>query len=531
MTHRTTAPTAARPMWRILALCLCFALAPLGQALAASKAASGKPQQYETLPESPPAGADRPAQPLAPTAKDSPATKDATASKEAPLSKEMPQDKATATTAGPIPAGAVLAGDAVHGATGIKTPADFNECVRVALVQSPMLVKSALEIESRRLDVQDAWSTFIPTVSINTTYWFKLPPQTDSSTNSKPYTIGFSTGQWNPILSGFEVQARNEMTNMAILAHLKVIGEGLRRLAMDFLQLQAMAEQREIIRKKQDMATMNLNFFKTRQSMGQATQLDLRIAETRVQMAKAEEDKLFTTRQMVLDDIKFILGVPFSQKLELKVENSKQQILGKFAPADVTDDKVRAASFDLRMAEYEKRLQKKNIGLSYVKMMPSFGFTFQTQDALSSEQRKLEKGLPFYPGLNITMPLDVWTKGRDVARQYKKLDQVQATTRAKDFELMVTVQKALSEYQGANSDLTLATAKSDLAKLQDEQTEYRHKTGQVDFDRFMTDRLAYFDDYQKMILVKTQRDIALLTLKHLSGDLQSQYVDVTSWEK
>lgn len=516
MTHHKA---SSKALLRCLTLAVCLVLT-LGPNVQAGQVINGKaqtPASYEKLPDAPAAAQSKSAQ--------------APPSADAQPKGEQAINTPATTTAGTIPAGAVLAGDASRSLTVIKEPADFNECVRVALLQSPMLVKSALEIESKRLDAQDAWSTFIPTVSINTTYWFKLPPQTDSSTNSKPYTIGFSTGQWNPILSGFEVQARNEMTNMAVLAHLKIIGTGILRLATNFLQLQAIAEQRDVIIQKQKMAKMNQEFFKARMGIGQATQLDMRIADTRVQMAKAEEEKLFTTRQMVLDDIKFILGVPFSNKLELKVDNAKQQIIGKFTPADMTDDKVRNASFDMRMMEYEKRLQKKNIGLSYVKMLPSFGFTFQTVDALSSEQRKLEKGLPFYPGVNINLPLDYWTKGRDVARQYKKLDQVNATSRAKDFELMAGVQKALSEYQGAQSDLTLANAKMDLAKLQDEQSEYKHKTGQMDFDKFMTDRNAYFEDRQKMLLSQTKRDIALLQLKHLSGDLQSQFIDATSWEK
>ncbi len=505
-----TAAHTPRTTWRALALALCLILAASGLALAKTapkKAAKTQPaEQGETLPSAPdPAGASM---------------------KPQPASDAKSTDAAQSGLEGTPPPP-----DAVRGMTTIKQPADFNECVRVALVQSPLLVKSALEIESKRLDVQDAWSTFIPTVSINTTYWFRLPPTTASSTNTKPYTIGFSTSQWNPVVSGFEVSARKEMTNIAVLGHLKVIGEGLKRLAADFLQLAILDEQREVLRRKHDMAKMNLDFFKTRLSMGQATTLDVRMAESRLQMAKAEDDKLFTTRSTLLDDIKFILGVPFSNKLELNVSAAKAQSLRNYSPAEVTEDKVRAYSFDLRVQEYEKRLQKKNIGLSYVRLMPTFSFVFQTVDALSAEQRRQEKGLPFYPGISFSLPLDYWTKGRDIARQYKKMDQVNATTRAKDFELMVTVQKALSEYQGTQSDLALANARLDMAKIQDEQSEYRHRTGQVDFDRFMNDRNDFFEARLRQLNETGRRELALLNLKHLAGDLQSQFVDVASWEK
>ena len=508
--HRTAGLYRPRAAWRVLVLLLCLALVCAGSAWAQQKTKtvvkSGEikpvaPAQSETLPAAPQAKAD----------------KDASPAKSGP------------TADAPPPSGGER-----QMSTTIKEPADFNECVRVALVQSPMLVKSALEIETKRLDAQDAWSGFVPTVSINTTYWFRMPTKIDGTTD-KPYTISFSTGQWNPILSGFEVKAKNEMTNMAILGHLKVIGEGLKRLASDFLQLSALQEQKDIVRKKQELAKLDLDFFKTRLGMGQATQLDVRIAETRIEMAKAEDDKLNTMRGMTMDDIKFILGVPFTNKLNLDVAAAKKQILNKYSVADVTEEKVRAHSFDLRMAEYEKSLQKKNIGLSYVKLLPSFGFTFQTVDAFNSSSTststKNNGGFPFYPGINISMPLDYWTKGREISRQYKKLDQVQAATRAKEFELMVSVQKAMSDYQATASDLSLATSRAELSKLQDEQTEYRYKTGQVDFDKFVSDRNAYYDSQQKMLLEQVKRDIALLTLKHLSGDLENQYIDVAAWEK
>lgn len=554
--HRTFGPHKHRRAAAALAVLLCFLLAFAGAAMAQQKtqadakstktkqvqtaqasgevytkpaAKPGEIRQYqaEVLPSAPVTQAAQPGTPVTNDTSDTVSAKKPAADKNAAKGDTQAKAQAPAQTDGATPPPGAMR----EMSTTIKQPADFNEAVRVALVQSPMLVKSALEIETKRLDVQDAWSSFVPTVAINTTYWFRMPTKTDGTTD-KPYTISFSSGQWNPLLSGFEVQARKEMTNIAILGHLKVIAEGLKRLASDFLQLSAIAEQKEMVKKRQDLAKQNMDFFKARLGLGQATQLDIRIAETRIQMAKAEDDKINAMRAMVMDDIKFLLGVPFTNKLELDVAAAKQQILGKFSPADVTDEKVRAYSFDLRMQEYEKSLQKKNIGLSYVKLLPSFGFTFQTVDAFNNTSSNAQNnGFPFYPGINISMPLDYWTKGREISRQYKKLDQLQAAAKAKEFEVIVLVQKAMSEYQTTSSDLLLASSKADLAKLQDEQAEYRYKTGQLDFDKLVTDRNAFYDARQQQLLQQVKRDIALLSLKHLSGDLQGQYIDVAAWEK
>ena len=66
-------------------------------------------------------------------------------------------------------------GPVTLGATTVNSPANFDECVRVALAQSPLLTKSAVEIESKRLDVGDAYSGYIPTFVLNTTFYLNLP--------------------------------------------------------------------------------------------------------------------------------------------------------------------------------------------------------------------------------------------------------------------------------------------------------------------------------------------------------------------
>jgi hypothetical protein len=243
------------------------------------------------------------------------------------------------------------------GATILKSPADFNECVRVSLAQSPLLTKSAIEIESKRLDVGDAYSQYIPTIILNTTFYLSLPklrntsgdaamasylanPSTDPvqnaksiaslqqyahqvapNRNRKSYDLNFSTGAWNPLLTAFEVQARKELVNIAVLAHLKVIDQGLKRLASTFLQLGMVESLIKLAREKEELAAKNLEYVKTRAGLGQGAQLDVRIAEGKINMAKAECDKMRTNRTVLLDELKFIMGVPFIQKVELNLDN------------------------------------------------------------------------------------------------------------------------------------------------------------------------------------------------------------------
>ncbi len=413
----------------------------------------------------------------------------------------------------------------------IRNPANFNECVRVALAQSPLLMKSSLEIEAKRLDVGDAISQYIPTISVNVTYYFKRPKSEEDDPDKKPYTVSFSTGSWNPVLTTFEVQARREMVNIAVLGHLKVIDKGLLRLGTDFLQLGLLKGQMDVIKEKEKLAAQYLDYAKTKATLDQGAGLDVKIAETKLSVVRAEEDKIKTTRSMITDDLKFILGVPFIQKVTLDTEDARRQVVGDFNPANVTDETLRSHSFDLKMHEYEKALQRKNIALSYVKFMPSFNFGFQTIDALnSSTSEEKDQGFPFYPYVTFSVPLDWWTKGRDVSRQYKKMGQLASEGKSKEFKLMSEFQQALAELRAANSEVTYAKANMDLAQLQAQQAQYRFENGQVEFDAIVDAMDNYLAAKQSLLLKELDRDTALLELRYICGDLQDRYINVAVME-
>ncbi|MFZ5811510.1 MAG: TolC family protein [Thermodesulfobacteriota bacterium] len=408
----------------------------------------------------------------------------------------------------------------VEAATPLRSPANFDECIRVALAQSPLLVKSSIEIETKRLDLGDSYSNFIPTISINTTCYLRRPA---SSSTQDPFTVSFSAGNWNPVLTIFEVQARKDMVNIAILSHMQVIAEGLKRLGTNFLQLGMLEDQDKVVKEKAEMAKQYMEYAQTRSSLGQGTDLDVRIAESKINLIKAESDKVRNNRLMLLDDLKFILGVPFIQKIDLDLGEARKQVVAAFDPAAVTGETLRDNSYELKIQEYNKSLQKKNITVAYVKFIPTFNFGFQTVDALSSTAK--QDGLPFYPYVTMSLPLDWWTKGRDVSRQYKKLGQVESEGRTKEFKLVSDFQKAMANLATADADLRYAKAKSDLSQLKLQQTQYRYETGQSEFDAIVSAMDEYLTSKQDVLFKELNKSTALLELRFLSGHLQNSYIN------
>ncbi|KHK01395.1 TolC family protein [Desulfovibrio sp. TomC] len=500
-------------------------------------------------------------------------TKDKVKGGVAPAASEPKAPAAAAPAApaadDPAPSFSKAAGSLALGSTQLKSPADFNECVRVTLAQSPLLTKSSIEIESKRLDVGDAYSQYIPTIVMSTTFYLRLPEYKNavapsayssvlenasseatqnlansisaanavyagnsSNRNRKKYDLNFSTGAWNPLLTAFDVQAKKEMANIAVLSHLKVIDQGLKRLGTNYLQLGVTDAMISMAKEKEDLALKNLEYVKTRAGLGQGAQLDVRIAETKVNLARTEAEKMRTNKSVLLDELKFILGVPFVQKVELSLANAPSQVLEDFNPSTITDEKLKKHSFALRIHEYEKALQKKNISLSYIHFLPTFSFGFTSVSTLNNTSYKEDTStLPFmYPNLTLNFPFDWWTKGRDVSRQYKKMAQMNVEGRNLEFSLMSQFQQALAKLRSAVSEVKFAESSVELQKLTVQQAQFRFDSGQVEYDAIVTAMGAYLDSKQSLLVKQYERDSAMLEVRSISGEFQDRYINATVME-
>ena len=421
------------------------------------------------------------------------------------------------------------------GATPVRSPANFQECVRVTLAQSPLLTKSSIEIESRRLDVGDSYSQYIPTMNVTTTFYLRLPEYKSTYTGSddrKRYDVNFSTGTWNPLVTAFDVEAKKEIVNIAVLSHLKVIDGGLKRLGSVFLKLGMVESMLRLSKEKEDLAVKNLEYVKTKVGLGQGAMLDVRIAESRINVVKAEAERLRSNRAALVDELKYIMGLPVEQRVDFNLAETSRQVLDDFNPASVTMEKLRKHSFSLRIHGYEKELQKKNISLSYVRFMPSISFGFTSVSTLNSADYKSDGSIfPFmYPNIALNMPFDWWTKGRDVSRQYKKLAQLNVEGRNLEFTLQNEFQQALSGLRSANSDVKLSESNLELQKLVAQQAQFRFDSGQVEYDALVKAMSAYLDAKEAYLSKQYQRDSAMLEVRSVSGEFQDRYINASVME-
>jgi outer membrane protein TolC len=425
-------------------------------------------------------------------------------------------------------------------ASEIKQPASFDECVRVALIQSPNLLKSSLEIEVKKLDEGDAMSQYIPTLVIGTSYYLRNPNQdiinpSPAQMEQKPYTFTFSAGGWNPVQTFFDNKAKEGLTKLAIEAHLEAINIGLKELATLYLQIGFSQKLIDLNTQRTELARQNLQFVQTRVSLGYAKPLDMEIANIRVDMAQAEREKYEATKATLVSALKSMLGMPASQKLEMDVSNFTEQVMRGYAPAMATPEKAVEASYDMRKAEIERDLQRKSIILAYVKYLPQLGFSLSTPDPVNQSSGS-RWGL--YPAITLNLSLDWLTKTRDVSRQQFKLEQLLTSMRVTGLKIENTLQTAQINYRGYDSASRFSRSKVELARLTEQQSLLQFQGSQIDadnkgkveYDKLLTDRLAVLEAKEINLTDELKRDTALLDLKFLSGDLRRQYVNVTPME-
>ncbi|MBF0481050.1 MAG: TolC family protein [Desulfovibrionaceae bacterium] len=429
-------------------------------------------------------------------------------------------------------------------ATEVKQPANFDECVRVALIQSPNFLKSSLEIEVKKLDEGDAMSQYIPTLTVGTQYYLRNPNldiinPTRAQLDQKPYTFTFSAGGWNPVQTFFDNKAKEGLSKLAVEAHLEVINAGLKEIATLFLQIGFSQKNRDLTAQRLELAKQNLQYVQTRVSLGYAKPLDLDIAKTRVDMAQAESEKNEATHATLVNGLKAIIGMQASQKLEVDTSNFADQVLRGYTPSMATADKAKETSNELRRAEIQRDLQRKSIILAYVKYLPQLGFGLSTPDPVNGAGSRW--GL--YPFLTLSMSLDWLTKTRDVSRQRFMLEQASTTTHSTEMKIENTMQTAQTNYRSLEAALRFSASKVELAKLTEQQTQLEFGGSQttggegagstgskVDYDKLLADRLSLLEAKQGQLADEFRRDGALLDLKYLSGDLRGQYVKVNPLE-
>jgi len=403
-------------------------------------------------------------------------------------------------------------------------PLTFDDCVRLAIRQSPYFTKSALEIEVRRMNETDSrYALFTPHISFQSYYYVERPYQT-----GRPYWLYFYSEPYNPFGSYFTLQAQKQATQMAILLHLQVISQGLERLGKMFLSLAALKQLTAFQSDLVNLCRENLTYAENRRVIGTGTSLEVRLATQELEVAKSELARLESDRKRTLNSIKtFIIGLKPEQTIDLDLRDARRQVLNNFDPAAATLEQAKARSFELRASAIKMELQKYNVTVAKTRVLPDILINAQNVNPLNNTT-----ATGYFLGLGLQVPIwDGFDRIRNISRQKTILKQYGSEKDEKEIDL-TDKWNDLQEAISVNSaGVNLAKSQEELARLKERQAEIQYDSGNEQLPAWLEARKAVLEAHKSVASKALEYDQSIVSLRQLSGDLCYSYVDEKSWQK
>ena len=420
----------------------------------------------------------------------------------------------------PIPASSAETPPKKPATEVLPRPASFDDCVKLALRQSPFFTKSNLEIEVRRLDEADSKSEFFPSFKFRTRYFVRQPtdPTVD---NPLDYSIAFTSEDYNPLLAYFSLKVKKIITHLATLGHMKVIAAGLQRLGQGFLELSALERLTQLHGELAQLAQENLRYAKERQKLGEITPLEVQIAAQEAEVAAVEQERLAASQEKIREGLRAFLDLKPDQPLSLNLSQARRQVLGDFEPSQASLEEAKDKSFDLRIRKLARKLQSWQITLAKMKFLPSFNFAVQTPDPLTLTN---VRGTFISFGISFNL-FDGFKRLRNIDRQKTILKQATSEEEVKETDVTQGWREIQEKLKAATAALRLARAQEELARLKERQGETLYRSAGEPFSLYLAARQAKVKAQMAEVKKSLDFDLAALELRHFTGNLLYRYVN------
>lgn len=407
-------------------------------------------------------------------------------------------------------------------------PLNYDRCVRFALDHSPYVQGSSLEIKVRRLDEDDSRWAMAPSLSVSWRYYLNTP-----DSDSDRYRFGFFIDDYNPIRSWYTLKARKLLTSIAVLTHTETLSRIIDSIGETYLELEALDRLAKLQGQVVELAEDNIAFTMNRLSSGNVAIIETRIAEQEAEVARLSLAEVAAKRKAALQDLRVALGLNPDDAFEPDLDAARAQVLGDYDFTGTTLDQVTGNSLALKMKKHTEALQRMRISLAYAAYLPTFTFSAETNDPIQStngEPAEDNDELYFSAGLKWKL-WDGLSRWRDINRQEILLRKAEGDSRLTVTDLKGRWQSARSAITRAQSDLKMARAQEDLLFLKVRRAEISFQSGTSPYSEFIAAQKDHVAARKNTILKELALSRALLDMRHLSGALWAQYVDISDFQE
>ncbi len=392
---------------------------------------------------------------------------------------------------------------------------DFKSCAVTGLKRIPQLQRSKMEVEIRRLDEDDSRWSYVPRISLSTNYYF-----TENDT-----TISLNAANYRPWEPYFTLAAREIITRIAMLEHLKATAQSLFSLADTLLQIVALDQKNTVYEKMRELSEKKLNYIRQRSQNGTAPPIELEIAAQEHTVVISEQQANTIQRDALLNGLCISLDIPDSGIFKFDSSLVLKQILGSSIPSASQKIPQPEDSIARQIAILKERLQEKRILLAYSKYMPDVTLGVRSPDVLNVSVNN-EQNLFLYTGITLTL-WDGKKRSRDITRQKMVLRQMKFKNRAIKNSASLEWFRATKEFSLAKSRNTLFLSSLKLKEIQIKKSESDYSSGSISLPELLSLQIDLLRNRIKAIEKNHSTNQAWLKLRHLSGQLLKDTLNIS----
>ncbi|MFH0729323.1 MAG: TolC family protein [Pseudomonadota bacterium] len=385
---------------------------------------------------------------------------------------------------------------------------EYAAFMRHALVHSPHLSKTALQLRIRRMDEDDSRSEMLPEVSLHATHYV-----------SEGSSIGIAADTYRPFEAYYSLKVRQILTEIAKLRHVTVLSEAHYTVAQHFFRHEHLNKMIDVQRELIVQAQKKHAYAENRRQAGAASQLDARIAAQELSVRRAELKSLEINNAALLDTLtRFIDGDP-ARPVALDTADIRRLLppVG-FVPPET--DRILGASPVFRIARLGEQLQQYHIRLAHAAYIPTFSMELRQPDIIDEPHND-----DFVFAVCARFPLwDGGKRHRDIARQKIVMEQVETETWLQKNALIDTWHSAAQDLEKAGTELSLSAAAEELSALKLAQTRLLYEQDKAPLPALFDDTLTYHVARKNHLKNQLAHDLAQLLVHHLSGNLFGEHI-------
>ncbi len=392
---------------------------------------------------------------------------------------------------------------------------DYRTGVIAGLKTIPQLQRSKIEIELKHLDEDDSRWSYVPTIELAGYYYF----------SADEATISFHAANYRPWEPYYSLQAREMITDIAMLKHAEAISLAAKKIAESYLKLLVQQRLADQYLQMEQLAEKKKRFVEIKSEISASSPLDMAIAQRTRQQLKARTEAALLRAQAIEDGLVIGLNLPENSTFDLERIVVLEQILGQDWVKGLARLTQPENSFQYQIHQKMELLQEKKILLAYSKYMPDLLLGVRTPDALSlSSQEDIDYF--FYIGVGVTL-WDGQKRSRDITRQELLLRQLKYDTRAFENDESLKWLEAVQNYTVAVLEVQTSADLLELNKARLKKLGYDLETGNVSPQDYFDSQMRGHQKSIEHILKEHKMFKAGLELRHLSGQLLTDTVNIS----